>query len=293
MITEKGCFNESEACPLMHQLMSAICFCQQNRIVHRDLKPENFLLEEKNKENPVIKLIDWGGARYFSKHKKMSKVNGTPYYIAPEVLGEVYDEKCDIWSSEVIFNILLCRYPPFNGETDKEIMEAVKKREFDFPEEEWSVISEEGKDLIKKMLTYDHKKRPSASQVLLHPWCTSFKGKKKADIKISKITLDNMKRFKRNKQFEQAIISFIINQLITKEERTELMKQFTEWDKNGDGVLNKEEILEGYRNAYGIADSDEVDNMKKSVDLDGNDVIDYNEFLNCSMNRDKIISKKI
>ena len=179
MITEKGCFNESEACPLMHQLMSAICFCQQNRIVHRDLKPENFLLEEKNKENPVIKLIDWGGARYFSKHKKMSKVNGTPYYIAPEVLGEVYDEKCDIWSSEVIFNILLCRYPPFNGETDKEIMEAVKKREFDFPEEEWSVISEEGKDLIKKMLTYDHKKRPSASQVLLHPWCTSFKGKKK------------------------------------------------------------------------------------------------------------------
>ena len=101
-----------------------------------------------------------------------------------------------------------------------------------------------------------------------------------------------MKRFKRNKQFEQATISFIINQLITKEERTELMKQFTEWDKNGDGVLNKEEILEGYRNAYGIADSDEVDNMKKSVDLDGNDVIDYNEFLNCSMNRDKIISKK-
>lgn len=84
MITEKGCFNESEAAPLMHQLMSAICYCHQNRIVHRDLKPENILLEDKNKEHPVIKLIDWGGARYFSKHKKMSKVNGTPYYIAPE-----------------------------------------------------------------------------------------------------------------------------------------------------------------------------------------------------------------
>ena len=288
MITEKGCFNESEAAPLMHQLMSAICYCHQNRIVHRDLKPENILLEDKNKEHPVIKLIDWGGARYFSKHKKMSKVNGTPYYIAPEVLNEVYDEKCDIWSAGVILYILLCGYPPFNGETDKEIMDAVKKGEFDFPEEEWNVITDEGKDLIKKMLTYDPKKRPSANQVLQHPWFTTFKGKNKANKKIAQSALDNMKRFKRNKQFEQATISFIINQLITKEERTELMKQFTEWDKNGDGVLSKEEILEGYRNAYGSADPDEVDNMIKSVDLDGNGVIDYNEFLNCTMNRDKI-----
>ena len=269
---------------------------------HYDLKVTDYstsgniykvsLLEDKNKEHPVIKLIDWGGARYFSKHKKMSKVNGTPYYIAPEVLNEVYDEKCDIWSAGVILYILLCGYPPFNGETDKEIMDAVKKGEFDFPEEEWDVITEEGKDLIKKMLTYDPKKRFSANQVLQHPWFNTFKGKNKANKKIAQSALDNMKRFKRNKQFEQATISFIINQLITKEERTELMKQFTEWDKNGDGVLSKEEILEGYRNAYGSADPDEVDNMIKSVDLDGNGVIDYNEFLNCTMNRDKIISKK-
>ena len=78
-------------------------------------------------DNPIIKLIDWGGARYFSKNKKMSKVNGTPYYIAPEVLGETYDEKCDIWSAGVIFYILLCGYPPFNGETDKEIMINIKR----------------------------------------------------------------------------------------------------------------------------------------------------------------------
>ena len=292
MISAKGCFSEAEACPIMLQLMSAICYCHQNHVVHRDLKPENILLEDKKDSNPTIKLIDWGGARYFSKHKKMTKVNGTPYYIAPEVLNEVYDEKCDIWSAGVIFYILLCGYPPFNGETDKEIMESVKKGEFDYPPEEWDVVSKQAKDLINKMLTYDPKKRPNATQVLEDPWFAQFKGKKKEDKKLAKSTLDNMKKFKCNKQFEQATISFIVNQLITKEEQTELRKVFIDWDKNGDGVLSRKEIIDGYEKAYGTVDQDEVDNMIKSVDLDGNGVIDYNEFLNCTIARDKILSKK-
>ena len=292
MITEKGCFSEAEASPIMKQLLSAICYCHQNNIVHRDLKPENILLEAKKDSNPTIKLIDWGGARYFSKNKKMTKINGTPYYIAPEVLNEVYDEKCDIWSAGVIFYILLCGYPPFNGETDKDIMKAVKKGEFDFPKEEWDVVSNTAKDLIKKMLTYDPKKRYSALDCLSHDFFKKNESKEKNNNQLAKSAFDNMKKFKRDKQFEQATISFIVNQLTTREERNELRKQFTEWDKNGDGVLSKEEILEGYRNAYGTVDPDEVDNMIKSVDLDGNGVIDYNEFLNCTMNRDKIISKK-
>ena len=60
----------------------------------------------------------------------MSKVNGTPYYIAPEVLNEVYDEKCDIWSAGVIFYILLCGYPPFDGETDHDIFKAISRKKF-------------------------------------------------------------------------------------------------------------------------------------------------------------------
>ena len=292
MISEKGCFSEQEAGPIMKQLLSAITYCHQNHIVHRDLKPENILLEDKKDSEINIKLIDWGGARYFSKNKKMTKINGTPYYIAPEVLNEVYDEKCDIWSAGVIFYILLCGYPPFNGETDKEIMKAVKKGEFDFPPEEWDVVSKDAKNLIKKMLTYDPKKRPSALEVLQDNWFNINKSKTKSNVQLAKSSLENMKKFKRNKQFEQATISFIVNQCITKEERAELRKQFEEWDKNGDGVLSKEEILEGYRNTYGTVDPDEVDNMIKSVDLDGNGVIDYNEFLNCTLNRDKIISKK-
>ena len=291
-ITEKGSFKEAEACPIMLQLVSAICYSHSNNIVHRDLKPENIMLENTDESNPHIKLIDWGGARYFSKNKKMSTIKGTPYYIAPEVIKEVYDEKCDIWSLGVIFYVLLCGYPPFNGDTDVEIMQNVQRGKFVFPEEEWGVISKEAKDLIKKMLAYDPAKRISAKQVLLHPWFSHYEEKMKEDKNVARSAFENMKRFKRNKKFEHATIGFIINQLVSKEDRADLLKQFLFWDKNKDGVLNKEEIIESYKNVYGSIDEDIVENMIKSIDLDGNGVVDYNEFLNCTMNRDKILSKK-
>ena len=302
-ITEKGAFKESEACPIMLQLVSAICYSHDNNIVHRDLKPENIMLDSTKNSNPIIKLIDWGGARYFSKNKKMSTIKGTPYYIAPEVIKEVYDEKCDIWSLGVIFYVLLCGYPPFfyvllcgyppfNGDTDVEIIQNVQKGKFVFPEEEWGVISPECKDLIKKMLTYEPSKRISAKEILIHPWFSQYEKKVKEDKTVALSAFENMKRFKRNKKFEHATIGFIINQLVSKEDRADLLKQFLAWDKNKDGVLNKEEIIESYRNVYGTIDPDIVENIIKSIDLDGNGVIDYHEFLNCTMNREKILSKK-
>lgn len=77
---------------------------------------------------------------------------GTPYYIAPEVLTGKYDERCDIWSAGVMLYILLCGYPPFFGQTDPEILDAVTKGIFDFEGPEWEVVDDSVKDLISRML---------------------------------------------------------------------------------------------------------------------------------------------
>ena len=289
-ISKKGNFNENEASKIMKQVLSAITYSHQNNIVHRDLKPENILLEDKGNDS-IIKIIDWGCAKNFNKNEKLTNKDGTPYYIAPEVLEGYYDEKCDIWSCGVILYIMLCGYPPFDGENEEEILDKVKKGNFEFPKEEWKNISKDAIDLIEKMLTFESNKRISALECLSHKWFIKNKNKNISDKKTAKNIINNMKKFKRGKKLEQASISFIVNQLISKDERKELIKQFQDWDTNGDGVLSRDEIIEGYRKTYGAVDENEIDNIMKSIDLDGNGVIDYNEFLSCAFNRDKIMSK--
>ena len=43
-----------------------------------------------------------------------------------------YDESCDIWSAGIILYILMCGYPPFYAEEDKDILKAIEKGEYDF-----------------------------------------------------------------------------------------------------------------------------------------------------------------
>lgn len=94
---------------------------------------------------------------------------GTPFYIAPEVLKGSYDEKCDVWSAGVILYIILCGYPPFYGDTNKEILEQVKKGKLDFSGSEWSTKSPLVFELLKSMICAPED-RFSAQNVLDHKW---------------------------------------------------------------------------------------------------------------------------
>jgi serine/threonine protein kinase len=57
--------------------------------------------------------------------------------------------------------ILLTGKPPFDGETDKKICKKVREGKYSMAEEDWEEISDEGKDLVQKLLTFDPKKRIS------------------------------------------------------------------------------------------------------------------------------------
>lgn len=91
---------------------------------------------------------------------------GSAYYVAPEVLHRNYGKEIDVWSAGVMLYILLSGVPPFWGETEKTIFEAILEGKLDLETSPWPTISESAKDLIRKMLIRDPKKRITAAEAL-------------------------------------------------------------------------------------------------------------------------------
>jgi len=70
-----------------------------------------------------------------------------------------------------------------------------------------------------------------------------------------------------------------------------LTKIFEDIDKNGDGKLSKEEILEEYQKFYGnTINKEDILKIFESVDIDKSGYIDYSEFLVASINEKQILT---
>jgi len=83
------------------------------------------MLFDSASSNANLKVIDFGSSRSFDASNKLTKLLGSPYYIAPEVISKHYDEKCDVWSCGIILYIILCGYPPYNGENLEKIFQSI------------------------------------------------------------------------------------------------------------------------------------------------------------------------
>lgn len=115
---------EHEAYKVMKILLTTVNYMHSHNIIHRDIKPENIMLAKEN-DLESLKMIDFGTAAEFDTGKIFQIPQGTIYYIAPEVLRRSYDCKADVWSCGVIFYMMLCGYPPFNGDSDLEIVQNI------------------------------------------------------------------------------------------------------------------------------------------------------------------------
>jgi serine/threonine protein kinase len=82
----------------------------------------------------------------------MYSINGTSYYIAPEVLEGRYTKAVDMWSLGVIMYIMLSGNPPFNGADNEEVLYNVKVGHYDFSAPEWGNISNSAKELISLLM---------------------------------------------------------------------------------------------------------------------------------------------
>lgn len=161
-IVKSSSYSEKSASDYIRQLCQTVEYLHSKNIVHRDLKPENMLFEDPSAQ--VLKLCDFGLADTLKDDFDfLTLAVGTKSYMAPEVSsGMGYGKPVDMYSIGVILYILLCGYLPIDPENGIYVLE--------FPPSEWSGISFEVKLLIKKLLDDSPAARPTATQVLKHPW---------------------------------------------------------------------------------------------------------------------------
>jgi calcium/calmodulin-dependent protein kinase I len=106
-IVELECFTEFEAKEILLLIIDAVDYCHQHDIIHRDLKPENILYESSD-EDSVMKISDFGLARFMPDSGFATTACGSPCYVAPERLSiKGYGKEVDVWSVGIIMYILL------------------------------------------------------------------------------------------------------------------------------------------------------------------------------------------
>ena len=299
---------EKDIARIFNQIMSGVAYIHGMGIAHRDLKLENILFSSEKPSSP-IKIIDFGFSVFLGKNNENSKEKetenekktvykrlkskvGTLYYISPEIIKGNYDEKCDIWACGVILYILLAGYPPFNGNTDKEVYNQITNIKLDFEKERWKNISKYAKELIKNMLT-PAKNRFTAKQVLSSKWL-EVKLKDDIDENIS-TALDyrRINKYKTYNKLKKAILTFIASRL-SSEESAQIRNIFYNIDEDKNGYISYEDFRKYLVNEYDIDDvienEEELQKGFESVDIDHNNQIDYTEFIAANLD-EKIFLK--
>ncbi|CAK83286.1 unnamed protein product (macronuclear) [Paramecium tetraurelia] len=285
-ISEYKTFTEKIAAEFLKQILSAVMYCHERKIVHRDLKPENILLESI-KQGANLKIIDFGTSRRIQENQFLTKKLGTPYYIAPEVLKKKYNEKCDVWSCGVILYQMLSGKLPFDGQQD-EILSKIDIGYYDFPSEHWSGISDQAISLIKKMMEKEPNKRITAKQAYEDPWIQH-------NVHIAKIDarqLKNLQSFYSKNKVRTALMQFITTQVMTNQEKEELITLFKSIDKNGDGLLSKEELLAVYSQQYDPLKAQQmVEEVFEKVDINKTGAVDFTAFVSAACQQEKMLNK--
>ncbi|KXX81341.1 CTD kinase subunit alpha [Madurella mycetomatis] len=186
---------------LAQQLFEGLDYLHTRGVLHRDIKAANILVSNEG----ILKLADFGLARFYAKHRRLDYTNRviTIWYRSPELLlGETqYGPAVDIWSAAcVLMEIFTKRavFPGDGGEINQlqkihAVLGTPNRKDWPglvdmpwfvllrpkyrkpnvFEEKYKELLTPAAFDLLTSMFRYDPAKRPTAAEVLQHPYFTT------------------------------------------------------------------------------------------------------------------------
>lgn len=199
--------------------------------------------------------------------------------------------------------MLLTGEPPFDGNTNEEIMKQVDIGKVSYTGPEWTKISRSSIALVKKMLTYDPKRRITAETALNDPWFKTYEKIVTTDSMKMLECIKNLKAFRVTSVMQKAVLSYMASHIISKEEEKKLREIFVTLDQKHNGFLTIEELAEGYlllfKGDIAAAKKEAKETMKR-LDINNNGTIDYNgilsykpvEFLMANLHRNNCINER-
>ena len=285
-IAKSNNFNESHIMFIIKQILSVLAYMHKYNITHGNLKPDNIIVEKVINDNVYIKVINFSSCDYLSNTNHECSVS-IPYYIAPEAINGVYNEKSDIWSCGFILYFLLVGFPPVNSKSSKELLEAINKGEYLIRIKESKLISREAIDLVDKMLMKDYNLRISALNCLENQFLNKIKTSNN-DL-LGKITSINTKNFLFNDNLKTAITSYLTYHLTYTQEFQLLKERFYKLDKKREGVLFINEIKSGFEDFFKIFADQGVDDVLERLDINKDSLVNYDEFLIIVFERNKTL----
>ena len=112
-----------ESLAIVAQTAAGLSYAHKQDVIHRDIKPSNLMLTESG----VLKIMDFGIARVRGSQRltRAGSIVGTMTYVAPEqIKGGEGDEQSDEYSLACVLYEMLSGDPPFQGETDYDLIKA-------------------------------------------------------------------------------------------------------------------------------------------------------------------------
>lgn len=163
--------SEMQSWQYFRDVVLGIEYLHCQKIVHRDIKPSNLLLND----NGRVQISDFGVCNQFEGvDALLSDTAGTPAFVAPEALKEnlsTYSGKAlDIWQMGVTLYSFVYGQVPFHDENILNLYNKIKNDPLKFPDR--PIISDNLKDLLRKMLEKEPEKRIKLSDIKTHVWVT-------------------------------------------------------------------------------------------------------------------------